>query len=63
MNSKFVTVISLLLLNILLNAQEELYPVSRLLWGNSKTYFVTEDYKFIGAGGAVIISETNIIGE
>lgn len=57
MNSKFVTVISLLLLNIPLNAQEELYPVSRLLWGNSKTHFVTEDNAFIGAGGAILIGE------
>ena len=40
-----------------INAQEELFPVSRLLWGNSKTHFVTEDKVFIGAGGAIVICE------
>ena len=57
MNSKFIVAVSLLLLNISTNAQEELYPISRLLWGNSKTHFVTEDNVFVGAGGAILIGE------
>jgi hypothetical protein len=55
MNSKFIALISLLLFNLPINAQEEIYPISRLLWGNSKTHCVTEDYAFIGAGGAILI--------
>jgi hypothetical protein len=57
MNSKFIIAVTLLLLNNPINAQEELYPVSRLLWGNSKTHFVTEDNVFVGAGGAILIGE------
>ena len=57
MNLKFIFILSFLLLNITTNAQEELQPVSRLLWGNSKTHFVSDDYAFIGAGGAILVGE------
>ena len=57
MNSKIIVAVTLLLLSISLYAQEELQPVSRLLWGNSKTHFVSDDYAFIGAGGAILVGE------
>lgn len=59
MNSKFIALISLLIFNLPTNAQQELEPLSRLLWGNSKTHFVYDNYAFIGAGGAILIG--NII--
>lgn len=57
MKIKFIFILSLLLTCHPINAQEELQPVSRLLWGNSKTHFANEDNVFIGAGGAILIGK------
>jgi len=32
-------------------------PYQRILWGSSRTCFPTEDYLYVGAGGAVLICE------
>ena len=53
-------VISLLFLspiNTSLEAQNKLEPISRVFWGTSLINYPTQDFLFIGAGGAILIAD------
>lgn len=43
--------------NAYLKAQKILQPISRIFWGNSLINYSTPDFLFIGAGGAILISD------
>lgn len=42
--------------NTFLKAQKILKPINRVFWGNSLINYPTQDYLFLGAGGAILIS-------